>query len=69
MYESTLQYRDAEHGGLPYYINNAGEKIALPDHQAQAPNGGKAYHDGVVLPVLQWPEKRTPRSLMRPIII
>jgi iron complex outermembrane receptor protein len=35
---------------LPYYINNAGEKIALPDHQAEAPNGGKVYHDGVVLP-------------------
>ena len=50
MYESTLRYRDAEHGGLPYYINNAGEKIALPDHQAEAPNGGKVYHDGVVLP-------------------
>jgi iron complex outermembrane receptor protein len=50
MYESTLQYRDAEHGGLPYYINNAGEKIVLPDQQAQAPNGGKVYHDGVILP-------------------
>jgi len=50
MYESTLQYRDAEHGGLPYYINSAGEKILLPDHQAQAPGGGKVYHDGVILP-------------------
>lgn len=50
MYESTLQYRDAEHGGLPYYINGSGEKMLLPDHQAQAPNGGKVYHDGVVLP-------------------
>jgi iron complex outermembrane receptor protein len=50
MYESTLKYRDAEHGGLPYYINSSGEKIALPDHQASAPNSGKVYHDGVVLP-------------------
>lgn len=50
MYESTLQYRDEEYGGLPYYINNAGEKLLLPDHQANAPNGGKVYHDGVILP-------------------
>ncbi|WP_207514503.1 SusC/RagA family TonB-linked outer membrane protein [Longitalea luteola] len=50
MYKSTLQYRDAEHGGLPYYINQAGEKILLPDHQAPAPNGSKVYHDGVILP-------------------
>ncbi|HEY8897619.1 MAG TPA: SusC/RagA family TonB-linked outer membrane protein [Niastella sp.] len=50
MYESTLQYRDAEHGGLPYYINNGGEKIALPNHQAQSPDGSKVYHDGVILP-------------------
>ena len=50
MYESTLKYRDAEHGGLPYYINNIGEKILLPNHDAGSPNGGKVYHDGVILP-------------------
>lgn len=50
MYKSTLQYRDAGHGGLPYYINNSGEKIALPNHQASSPDGSKVYHDGVVLP-------------------
>jgi iron complex outermembrane recepter protein len=50
MYKSTLQYRDADNGGLPYYINNGGEKILLPGHQAQSPDGSKVYHDGVVLP-------------------
>jgi iron complex outermembrane receptor protein len=50
MYESTLQYRDAEHGGLPYYINHLGEKILLPDHDAATPDGSKVYHDGVILP-------------------
>lgn len=49
MYESTLQYRDAEHGGLPYYINKDGAKIGLPSHQSSAPDGGKVYHDGLVL--------------------
>jgi iron complex outermembrane receptor protein len=50
MYESTLRYRDAEHGGLPYYINSAGEKIALPNHETQSRTGNKVYHDGVILP-------------------
>jgi iron complex outermembrane receptor protein len=50
MYKNTLQYRDAENGGLPYYISNGGEKILLSDHEAQSPNGSKVYHDGVILP-------------------
>jgi len=45
MYESTLQYRDAAHGGLAYYIDGSGDK-----HLGTAPNGGKTYNDGVVLP-------------------
>lgn len=48
-YETTLQYRDEAHGGLPYYINSSGEKITLPNHSASAPGGAKVYHDGVVL--------------------
>ncbi len=49
LYEEKLQYRDAEHGGIPYYLNEAGAKVRLPDHNASAPNGGKVYHDGVLL--------------------
>jgi iron complex outermembrane receptor protein len=50
MYESTLKYRDAQHGGLPYYIDGTGNKVLLPGHQSGAPNGGEVYHDGVILP-------------------
>ena len=49
IYESSLRYRDAAHGGLPYYFNGAGEKVLLNDHQSPAPNGGKVYHDGIIL--------------------
>lgn len=49
IYESTLKFRDEEHGGLPYYINGSGEKIALQSHQSLAPNGEKVYHDGLIL--------------------
>lgn len=40
MFESTLQYRDAEHGGLSYRIEEDGTKI-------QDANG--PYHDGLIL--------------------
>jgi iron complex outermembrane receptor protein len=50
MYESTLQYRDEAHSGLPYYIASNGEKILLPGHNVRVANGGKVYHDGVILP-------------------
>jgi iron complex outermembrane recepter protein len=49
MYENTLQYRDEEHGGIPYYIDG-NQKIQLPSHSSAAPNGGRVYHDGVILP-------------------
>jgi iron complex outermembrane receptor protein len=48
MYESTLQGRDEEHGGLPYYINTAGELVQLPSHNSVSPNG-PVYHDGMIL--------------------
>jgi iron complex outermembrane recepter protein len=50
MYKSTLQYRDEEHGGLPYYISPNGQKILLPSHTAKVSNSGRVYHDGVILP-------------------
>lgn len=48
VYESTLRFRDEKNGGLPYYIDGAGKKILLPNHQAVSPNG-PVYHDGIVL--------------------
>ncbi len=49
MYESTLQYRDAEHGGLTYYIDKNGAKQLLPSNAQQAPGGARIYHDGLIL--------------------
>ncbi len=40
MFESTLKYRDAEHGGLSYNITSSGEKILASDG---------AYNDGLIL--------------------
>lgn len=40
MYESTMQYRDAEHGGLSYNIDGTGNKVLAANGQ---------YHDGLVL--------------------
>jgi iron complex outermembrane recepter protein len=49
MYESTLQYRDAQHGGLSYYINDAGERVLLSGPDATTFDGNEAYHDDGVL--------------------
>ncbi|KAA2242950.1 hypothetical protein F0L74_10520 [Chitinophaga agrisoli] len=49
--ESTLKYRDEEHGGLAYYIDANNKKVAWQHNQAAPAGavGGKVYHDGVVL--------------------
>jgi iron complex outermembrane recepter protein len=49
VYQSTLKYRDAVHGGLPYYINQAGVKVQLASHNAVAPGNITVYHDGIIL--------------------
>jgi iron complex outermembrane receptor protein len=49
MYETTMKYRDAQHGGLPYYIDDSGRKILLPNHRETSPNNSQVYHDGVLL--------------------
>jgi iron complex outermembrane recepter protein len=46
MFEETLQYRDEEHGGVAYYINDEGKKIG---DISSAPSGAKIWHDGVIL--------------------
>ncbi len=49
---STLQYRDEQHGGMAYYIDATGKKIAW-QHNVAAPAGavgGRVYHDGLILP-------------------
>jgi iron complex outermembrane recepter protein len=40
MYKNSLQYRDAEHGGLSYYIDDSGTKVA---------STSGTYNDGLIL--------------------
>ncbi|KAA9037195.1 SusC/RagA family TonB-linked outer membrane protein [Ginsengibacter hankyongi] len=50
--QNTLKYRDEAHGGLSYYIDNSGAKVAWQSNQpapAQSADG-HVYHDGVILP-------------------
>lgn len=50
--KNTLAYRDEEHGGLAYYLDSDGQKVAWQHNQA-APaesNDGVVYHDGLILP-------------------
>ena len=42
--DETLPYRDAASGGVAYYLNEEGAKIAGTN-----PNGGATYNDGVLL--------------------
>jgi iron complex outermembrane receptor protein len=48
MFEETLEYRDAEHGGVSYYVNGDGKKIQYDG--TAGPGGEKIYNDGVLLP-------------------
>ena len=45
--EESLNYMDAEHGGLSYYINAQGKGVQTT--AAQGPNGEKVHHDGMLL--------------------
>jgi TonB-linked SusC/RagA family outer membrane protein len=52
-FKESLKYRDEARGGLPYYVNNAGNKIKLASHTTAAPADSKytfIFHDGVILP-------------------
>lgn len=49
LYKSTLQGRDAEHGGLAYYTDADGKNIAVTSGATTGPNGEKVYHDGIIL--------------------
>jgi iron complex outermembrane receptor protein len=51
--KESLKYRDEARGGLPYYMNNNGERILLPNHQAAVPSDSFypfILHDGVITP-------------------
>lgn len=50
MYTSTLKYRDAAHGGIPYYINSAGTYVGVGANVTTGPAGQTIYHDGLIQP-------------------
>ena len=43
----SMKYRDAEHGGLSYYIDGGGKLV--PTSASAGPNGEKVWHDGMIL--------------------
>jgi len=48
--KETLKYRDEAHGGLAYYIDPSGQKVAW-EHSKAAPadaEDARVYHDGVI---------------------
>jgi len=50
--KATLQYRDAAHGGMAYYINKSNHNMALPTGATSAPTDsqdGIVYHNGLIL--------------------
>ena len=49
MFKETLKYRDAEHGGIAYYIDQTTHQKVATD-QGSGPNGEKVFHDGIILP-------------------
>ena len=49
MFEETLEWRDAEHGGLAYYYDNDDPLTGTRILGETAPGGQRVYHDGVIL--------------------
>lgn len=48
LYQNTMQYRDAEHGGLAYYVDGNGQNILI-QNTAAVPDGATVFHDGMIL--------------------
>jgi hypothetical protein len=49
LYKNSLPGRDAQHGGLAYYIDQNTKNYVLAGNAATGPNGEKVYHDGIML--------------------
>ncbi len=47
--EETLFGRDAEHGGIPYYVDANGNNVRVADGATAGPGGQKVYHDGMIM--------------------
>jgi iron complex outermembrane receptor protein len=49
LYKNSLAGRDAEHGGLPYYVNSTGQYVGVSAGTATGPNGETIHQDGIIL--------------------
>jgi hypothetical protein len=49
MYTNSMAGRDAQHGGIPYYVDASGNYVRVADNVTTGPGGQKVYHDGVIL--------------------
>lgn len=49
LYTNSMFGRDAENGGLPYYVDANGKYVRVADNATAGPNGQKVYHDGMIL--------------------
>ena len=49
LYKNSLFGRDAEHGGIPYYVDANGNNVQVAAGVTTGPNGQKVYNDGIIL--------------------
>lgn len=49
LYKNSLAGRDAEHGGLPYYVDANGKNVQVAANATTGPGGEKVFHDGIIL--------------------
>ena len=50
LYKNSLYGRDAEHGGLPYYLDAATNSyVGVPAGTTKGPNGETIHNDGIIL--------------------
>lgn len=49
LYKNSMFGRDAENGGLPYYVDATGKYVGVSGNTTAGPNGEKVYHDGMIL--------------------
>lgn len=49
LYTNSMFGRDAEHGGIAYYVDGNGNNVQASPGATKGPNGEKIYNDGIIL--------------------
>lgn len=49
MFKNSLFGRDAENGGIPYYVDANGKYVRVADNATSGPGGEKVYRDGIIV--------------------